>query len=129
MTTLFLLGRILLGGYFVYNGYNHLKNLEGSAGYAASKGVPMSKVAVGVTGAMLILGGASVVFGAYTVVGIWLLLAFLVPVTFQMHQFWKMTDPMQKMGEQINFTKNLALIGALLMLLSLATPWVKSVAF
>jgi hypothetical protein len=33
-----------------------------------------------------------------------------------MHAFWKVTDPMHKMSETINFTKNLALIGALLMM-------------
>jgi putative oxidoreductase len=37
---LFLIGRILFGGYFIYNGYNHLKNLSMMSGYAKTKGVP-----------------------------------------------------------------------------------------
>ncbi len=123
MEITFLIGRIIFGGYFVYNGYSHIKHLENTAGYAASKGVPMPKLAVVGTGILLLLGGLSVITGLYTCIGLVLLLVFLVPTTFQMHQFWKMSDPMQKMGEKIQFTKNLALIGAVLMLFSLAAPW------
>jgi hypothetical protein len=35
-----------------------------------------------------------------------------------MHTFWKIQDPMAKMGEMINFTKNIALLGAVLILLA-----------
>lgn len=38
----------------------------------------------------------------------------LVPVSFMMHAFWKESDPQARQGEQINFNKNLALIGGLL---------------
>ena len=57
MEFLFLLGRVLLGGYFLINAYNHFKNHTSLTGYAQSKGVPMAGVAVYVTGAMLGLGG------------------------------------------------------------------------
>jgi putative oxidoreductase len=43
---------------------------------------------------------------------------FLVPVTIMIHPFWKVQDPAAKMGEMINFTKNLALLGAVLMMLA-----------
>ena len=33
-----------------------------------------------------------------------------------MHNFWSVQDPQQKMGDQINFFKNMALLGAALML-------------
>jgi putative oxidoreductase len=51
--------------------------------------------------------------------GLWLIVIFLVPTTFIMHQFWKVSDPMMKMGETINFTKNIALIGSALMLIAM----------
>jgi uncharacterized membrane protein YphA (DoxX/SURF4 family) len=50
--------------------------------------------------------------------GLIALVLFLVPVTFIMHAFWKIQDPMAKMGETINFTKNIALLGAVLILLA-----------
>lgn len=118
MVYLFVLGRILLGGYFIMSGYNHFKNLEGNTGYAASKGIPMPKVAVMVSGLMMLVGGLGIISGTAMNLSVILVAVFLVVTTFTMHQYWKITDPMQKMGEQINFFKNLGLLGAMLMLLN-----------
>ena len=123
MEYLFLVSRILFGGYFVLAGINHFRNLAGTAGYAASKGVPFPKVAVIGTGLLLLLGGLGIVLGLYVRFAILLLVVFLIPVTFKMHQFWKVQDPMQKMGERINFEKNIALAGAALAYLFIALPW------
>jgi putative oxidoreductase len=68
-------------------------------------------------------GGLSMLLGVYPVIGIVLLIIFLVGVSFQMHSFWKMDDAQMKQIDMINFTKNMALIGALLMFLVLPHPW------
>ena len=126
MPILFVLGRILLGGYFLMSGYNHFKNLSGSAGYAASKGVPMPKLAVGFSGLLLLIGGITILLGIWTNIGIYALVLFFIPVTFQMHAYWNETDPAMKMNQRISFMKNIALLGAILMLLSLPVPWINS---
>jgi uncharacterized membrane protein YphA (DoxX/SURF4 family) len=56
MDTLFLIGRIIFGFYFVFNGFNHFSNLSMMSGYAQSKGVPAPKLAVIFTGLLLLLG-------------------------------------------------------------------------
>jgi len=112
------LGRILFGGFFIHSGYNHFANLPMMAGYTQSKGVPMPKPAVAVTGGLLTVGGLSVLFNVYPVIGLTALTLFLVPVTFLMHAYWKVQDPMAKVGDSVNFRKNLALLGAVLVLLS-----------
>ncbi len=127
MTVLFLIGRILFGGYFFYNGINHLTHVKGMGGYASSKGVPLPSLAVAVTGILLLLGGFSIILGIYPVIGMICLVIFLVPVTFTMHSFWADTDPQAKMGNQINFGKNLALLGADLMFLLISRPWPMSI--
>lgn len=119
MDTLFWLGRVLFGGYFILMGLNHFMKLSQMAPYAASKKVPAPKLAVVVTGLMLLLGGLAVLTGLYVQVGLWLLVIFLVVVTPWMHNFWAVQDPMQRMGEQVNFFKNLGLLGAVLLLLAL----------
>lgn len=124
MIYLFLLGRILLGGYFIMSGYNHFKNLGMLAGYAGSKGVPMPKQAVMLTGLMLLLGGLGILLGVYIQLSVLLIAIFLIVTTLQMHQFWKVTDQMARMGEEVNFKKNLALLGAVLMLLMIPLSWV-----
>jgi uncharacterized membrane protein YphA (DoxX/SURF4 family) len=109
----------LLGGYFVMSGVKHFLNLNGYTGYAQSKGVPMAKIAVIATGVILLLGGVGILAGIYTQIVVLALAVFLLITTFMMHRYWTITDPMQRMGENVNFYKNLALMGAILMML----PW------
>ena len=117
MEIAFILGRILFGVYFAYSGFNHFKNMKMLTGYSQMKGVPLPSLAVPFTGLLLLLGGLSFIFNYYAQYGSILLAVFLLPTTFMMHNFWKVKDAQQKMGEQINFTKNLALLGAVLMFL------------
>jgi len=128
MDTIFLIGRIIVGLYFLFAGYNHFKNLGFMSGYVTSKGIPAPKLAVAGTGVLLLAGGASVLLGLYPRAGIALLVLFLLGVSFTMHAFWKITDPQQRMGEQVNFLKNVALLGALLMFLAIPTPWPTSLS-
>ena len=107
-----LLGRVILGGYFLYNGINHWRNREMMSGYARSKGIPSADTAVAGTGLMLALGGLSLLFGVKPKAGAALIAAFLAGVTPTMHAFWKDEDPQEKANNQINFMKNMALLGA-----------------
>src|SRR3954471_24126987 len=61
--TAFLLGRVLFGGFFLYNGINHFKQYRMMAHYARSKGVPVAGAAVLASGAQLTVGGASLLAG------------------------------------------------------------------
>ena len=119
----FLIGRLLFGGYFLYNGINHFKNRSQLAQYAASKGVPGPEVAVALTGAMLLVGGTSIIAGVKPKVGAAAVAGFLAGVSPIMHNFWKAEDRTQAMNDTINFTKNLALLGGTLALMSVTEPW------
>jgi putative oxidoreductase len=126
---LFLLGRILFGGYFLMSAFNHFKNAGMLSGYAESKGVPAPKLSVLASGVLLLIGGLSVLFGLYPTIGALALVLFLVPVSFTMHAYWKVQDPQMKMVDRINFMKNLALLGAALLLLFVSQPWPESLRF
>jgi putative oxidoreductase len=91
--------------------------------YAKAKGTPPPKLAVAGTGVILLLSGLSMLLGAYPVVGIILLIIFLLGVSFQMHAYWKVDDVQMKQIDMINFRKNMALVGVLLMFLLLPHPW------
>ena len=120
---LFLVGRIITGGFYIFNGLNHYMQLKNMAAYAGSKGVPAPRLATMFTGLMLLLGGASVALGVYPDVGVALIVAFLVPTAFIMHNFWAIDDPQLKVMEMVNFNKNLALAGSALMFLMISEPW------
>ena len=123
----FLLGRLLFGGYFLYNGINHFRQTESLAQYAASKGVPQPKVAVLGTGGAMLLGGASILLGVKPKLGAAALIGFLLGVSPLMHDFWKAEDPQQRMNDEINFFKNLALAGGAVALAGVEEPWPVSV--
>jgi putative oxidoreductase len=114
MDFLFLVARVLFGGYFIMNGYNHLAKGKHMAGWVASKKVPNPKLAILASGLMILLGGVGILFWSQVELSVLLIVAFLVPVTFMMHDFWKETDQMAKMNSYVGFTKNVALIGGAL---------------
>jgi len=109
-----LIGRILFGALFIGSAFAHLTQTASMAGYAASKGVPMAKLATQATGAQIALGGLSVVLGVWGDLGSLLLVAFLVATALLMHPFWKETEPMGKQMEMVQFNKDVALAGAAL---------------
>lgn len=120
---LFLAGRILFGGYFAYNGINHFRNRQMLAGYARSKGVPAADAAVAASGLMIVAGGLSMLTGARPKAGAGLITGFLLGVSPAIHAFWKEREPQRRMQEMVNFTKNLALVGASLMAAAHPEPW------
>lgn len=128
MKALFVLGRVLFGGFFLFNGLGHFMQMGFLAQYAGMKGVPMPAAAVAVTGIMLILGGTSILLGAWPRIGLALIVAFLLPTSVIMHNFWAVPDQMPRAAEMVNFLKNLALAGAALMLTALPEPWPASLA-
>lgn len=121
--TALLFGRAIFGGFFLYNGINHFLNRETMRGYSASKGVRYPDAAVAGSGAMLVLGGLSLLAGVRPKVGTSLIGAFLLGVTPKMHDFWNLQDPQQRLVEQINFSKNLALLGGALIAAAVPEPW------
>ena len=127
MRALFVLGRLIFGGFFAYNGINHFLHQKSMSQYAEAKGVPAAESAIPATGAMLLAGGASIMTGLKPRQGLAAVIGFLIPVTLQMHRFWEEQDPNQRMAEFINFTKNGALLGAALMMLQVDEPWPGSV--
>jgi putative oxidoreductase len=123
MDILFLISRFLFGGYLLWGGLNHFRQREAMESYAKMKHVPSPHLAVQGTGALLLVAGIGIILGIYVPIAIFALVVFLVPVTLLMHDFWNITDPVQKMQETVMFAKNAALLGAALAYLFVPLPW------
>jgi len=123
---LVLVGRILVGLFYVMNGFNHFTKLEMLRGYAEASGVPAPTVAVLATGVLMLAAGLSILLGAWPKIGVAALVVFYIPVTFMMHPFWSFDDPQQAQQQMIHFMKNMALLGSALMYLGVPEPWAKS---
>ncbi|HZM28831.1 MAG TPA: DoxX family protein [Gemmatimonadales bacterium] len=119
----FLIGRVLYGGFFVISGARHFINLKSMSAYASSRGVPVPQAAVLGSGLIAVLGGLSIMLGALPTVGIILLVMFLIPVSLMVHNYWADTDPAARQANQIHFMKNVGLLGGALMLSAIPAPW------
>ena len=116
MDILLVIGRVLFALIFINSGIAHITKMQAMTGYAQFKKVPAPKLAVIVTGLMIIIGGLYIAFGVYADLGALLLAVFLVLTAFMMNNFWTITDAQAKQSETINFFKNLSLAGAALII-------------
>jgi uncharacterized membrane protein YphA (DoxX/SURF4 family) len=122
-TAALVAGRALFGGYFLYNGLNHLTHRSELAGYARRKGVPAPDAAVTGSGLLILFGGLSLLAGLRPKAGAASIVAFLLGVSPVMHAFWRERDPDARAAEQVNFTKNMALVGAAFLAAAHPGPW------
>jgi uncharacterized membrane protein YphA (DoxX/SURF4 family) len=110
-----LVGRIGFAFLFVSSGLTvHLLQARQGIEYARMNRVPAPELLVPFSGLMAVAGGVSIALGVWADLGALLLVAFLVPVAFGMHAFWKQQDPMQRLLERVHFTKDLTLAAAAL---------------
>lgn len=106
-----LAGRILLALIFIKAGWGKIGGFEGTAGYMASKGLPLVPVLLVLTILVELGGGLLLAAGYKARWAALVLFLFLIPVTFIFHPYG---DP-----AQVNaFMKNVAIMGGMLMVLA-----------
>jgi putative oxidoreductase len=108
------MGRILFSLIFLMS-MTHIFS-SATVAQAGSHGVPAAPLFVRIAGVLAIAGSLSIIIGYKARWGAWLIILFLVPVTLFMHNFWTISDPMQRMMQQVNFMKNVSMVGAALLI-------------
>ena len=113
--TLSLIGRALIALLFIPAGFAKIAGFAGTAGYIASKGIPLPEVCTAIAiaaelglGLLLLVGWQA----RWAALGLAIFVAVITPI---FHNFWAMADA-QKMMQQQAFFKNLAIVGGLLVL-------------
>lgn len=109
-----LVGRILLAALFIIFGYSKIGGFAGTAGYIASKGLPLPQVIAGLVVALELGGGLLLAIGYKAR---WMALAlgvFCIVAAVIFHAFWTLPADKQ-MGDMINFWKNMSIAGGMLM--------------
>jgi len=113
-----VVGRVLLSGIFLLSAIgNKIPNFNDVVGYMEQAGVPAARLMLAGAIAFLIVGSVSVVLGLWARIGAGLLLVFLVLATYYFHAFWKL-DGQEAATQQIQFMKNLALMGAMVFVMA-----------
>jgi putative oxidoreductase len=119
MDVVFLIGRILFGFLFASSALQaHLLAAGRRQGveYARASGAPAPEVMVPLSGLVILAGGLMVVLGIWADLGAILIAGFLIGITPIMHAFWKIEDPQMRAIQSAMFFKNLALLGAAVIL-------------
>jgi putative oxidoreductase len=109
-----LVGRVLLALMFVLAGFGKISGFEGTAGYIASKGLPLPQVGAAIAVAVELGGGLLLVAGWKARWVALVLAVFTAVATFFFHDFWNMADAAAGTNK-IMFLKNVAVIGGMLM--------------
>lgn len=110
-----LIGRVMLALIFITSGFGKIGGFEGTAGYIASKGLPMASVVAALTILVELGGGLAVAFGFMTRWAALALAVFSVLAALIFHAYWGVPAD-QVMGQQINFWKNVSIAGGFLVL-------------
>jgi putative oxidoreductase len=108
-----LLGRLLLAYVFVPSGWSKLIGFSGTAGYIASKGIPLPEVCAAIAVAAELGLGLALLFGFQTrwvALGLAIFVAVITPI---FHGYWAVPEA-QVMMQKLNFMKNVGMVGGLL---------------
>ncbi|MBL8326710.1 MAG: DoxX family protein [Rubrivivax sp.] len=106
--------RVLLALMFILAGFNKFGALAGTAGYIASKGLPLPSVLAFLTAALEVVAGIALAVGFNARWAALALAVFTLLATVLFHNYWAMPADQQYM-QQLMFMKNLSVTGGLLM--------------
>jgi len=106
---------VLLATIFVISGFGKIAGFEGTVGHIAQKGLPIPQVLALISILIEFGGGVALLLGWKAR---WVALAFmvfLIVITPIFHGFWGVS-PEQAMAQQINFMKNVSILGGMMLL-------------
>ena len=112
-----LAGRALVALLFVPAGFAKIAGFAGTAGYIASKGVPLPEVAAAIAIAVELGLGLLLLVGWQTRWAALGIAVFTAVITFIFHNYWAVPAE-QMMQQQQAFFKNIAIVGGLLLVVA-----------
>src|SRR5947208_6803907 len=99
MDVAMVVGRILFGLVFLGGAAGHFLQTDMLVKIVESKGLRPARALVLGSGVVQLAGASMVVLGLWADLGGIVLFAFLVPTAVLVHNFWRETDPQEKMLE------------------------------
>jgi putative oxidoreductase len=115
-TPCLLLGRTLLGLYFILPGIQKITSYETMSQYMTKFDVPLVDIMLPITIVLQILLGLAVIVGYKTKLAAFLLAGMTLVISVYMHSFWSLPEGFDVARETQNFVKNMAIMAGLLTL-------------
>jgi putative oxidoreductase len=110
-----LAARILMALLFLLSGFGKITGFAGTAGYIASKGLPLPELGAVIAIVVEFGGALALIAGFQTRLVALVMAVFSVIAGVLFHNYWAMPAD-QVMINQIMFLKNLSIAGGLLMM-------------
>lgn len=108
-----LIGRLLIAVIFVLSGFNKIGGFEGTAGYIASKGLPLPQLGAILAIVVELGGGILLIVGWKTRWAAAVMMIFTVVAAVIFHNYWA-APPEMAQNQMIHFLKNISMAGGLL---------------
>lgn len=112
----FVLGRTLLGLYFLVPGLSKIVGYSATLDLMASKQVPLSEILLPITILVQIGGGVLLIAGRQLRLSALVLAGLTLIINIYIHNFWSLSGDPSQAHETQNFIKNLAIMAGLLVL-------------
>jgi len=113
-----VVGRALLALMFILSGFGKLSDIQGTAGFIASGGMPAPAVLAVLVGALELLGGLALVLGYQVRLAGLALALFTVAASIVFHAYWSVPAA-QQFVTQLLFMKNMSVAGGMLLISAL----------
>ena len=119
--TCLLMGRALLGVYFILPATAKITKFQFHLDYMAEHSVPMASALLTLTIAIQIIAGVALIVGFKGKWAAFLLAGLTLAISIYMHNFWDYVDGLEKTHETQNFFKNMGIFAGLLCVAGLGT--------
>ena len=87
---LFLIGRILLGAFFLWKAVERMQHWNEAGEALRRKKIPYVSHVLSLSMLFLVIGGLSIILGIYARGGALLLLIYMVAHMYKLHDFWSL---------------------------------------
>jgi putative oxidoreductase len=112
-STLLDLGRVLVGGVFLFAGLRNAGNVPLLTGLMKARGVPFARLALFAGIATEIVGGAALIAGVFVPLAVAAVALFVLLATLMFHNFWT-HEGLERVNALNAFVANVAITGGLL---------------
>jgi putative oxidoreductase len=111
-----LVGRMLIGWLFVESGWRKLMGMDAFIASLVSRRVPYATILGWIGAPLEFFGGLALMVGFWTRCATLAIIVFTIVATLIGHRYWEIADAAMRRVQHVQFSKNLAIIGGLVLL-------------
>ncbi len=113
------LGRLVIAWFFLSEAWARIRDWEGTVTLMHMKHIANAEPLLALTVVLMALGGISLLLGYYARTGALILFALTIVISVMIHDYWKITNVVDRDADYDLFIRNMAIAGGLLFLVGM----------